>query len=172
MRHRAALVAGSLALALASLVPAAAGQGDPATDWRPFGGSWSVSGRRSTVPIEGGAEAAVVELRGAVALTRGEGISRGFHGQVIGFDDGQGVSLGRAVWTDEHGDRIYSRLKGEPLATGRRIVGTITGGTGRYEGLEGEYAFTWRYVVAAEDGVIQGRAVRLEGRVRRKGATP
>jgi len=91
---------------------------------------------------------------------------------VIGFDDGQGVSLGRAVWTDEHGDRIHSRLKGEPLATGRRIVGTITGGTGRYEGLEGEYAFTWQYVVAAEDGVIQGRAVRLEGRVRRKGTTP
>ena len=83
------------------------------------------------------------------------------------------MSVGRAVWTDERGDRIYSRLKGEPLATGRRIVGTITGGTGRYEGLEGEYSFTWQYVVvAAEDGQIQGRAVRLEGRVRRRGATP
>ena len=65
--------------------------------------------------------------------------------------------MGRAVWTDEHGDRIFSRLKGEPLATGRRIVGTITGGTGRYAGLEGEYSFTWQYVVAAEDGAIQGR---------------
>ena len=78
--------------------------------------------------------------------------------------------MGRAVWTDERGDRIYSRLKGEPLATGRRIVGTITGGTGRYAALEGEYSFTWQYVVAAEDGAIQGRAVRLEGRVRRTGA--
>jgi hypothetical protein len=172
MRHRAALVAGSLALALTSLVPAAASQGSGPADWRPFEGSWSASGRRQTVAVEGGSEAAVVELRGAVSLTRGDGISRGFHGQVIGFDDGLGVSLGRAVWTDEHGDRIYSRLKGEPLATGRRILGTITGGTGRYEGLEGEYAFTWQYVVAAEDGAIQGRAVRLEGRVRRKGATP
>ena len=108
--------------------------------------------------IEGGAEAAVVELWGAVALSRGDGLSRGFHGQAVGFDDGQGVSVGRAVWTDERGDRIYSRLKGEPLATGRRIVGTITGGTGRYAGLEGEYSFTWQYVVAAEDGAIQGRA--------------
>jgi len=172
MRHRAALVAGSLALALLGLVPAAAEEGVPSAEWRAFAGSWSVSGRRETVAVEGGAEAAVVELKGAVSLTRGDGIGRGFNGQVIGFDDGQGVSLGRAVWTDGHGDRIYSRLKGEPLATGRRIVGTITGGTGRYEGLEGEYAFTWQYVVAAEDGVIQGRAVRLEGRVRRKGATP
>jgi hypothetical protein len=165
-------VAGGLALALASLDPAAAGQGAPSAEWRAFEGSWSVSGRRQTVAVEGGAEAVVVELRGPLAVVRGDGLGRGFHGQVIGFDDGQGVILGRAVWTDEHGDRIYSRLKGEPLETGRRIVGTITGGTGRYAGLEGEYSFAWQYVVAAEDGAIQGRAVRLEGRVRRKAATP
>jgi hypothetical protein len=48
-------------------------------------------------------------------------------------------------------------------------VGTITGGTGRYAGLDGEYAFTWQYVVAPADGagVIQGRAADLSGRVRR-----
>ena len=172
MRRRAALAAGSLALALASLDLAAAGQGDPSPEWRAFEGSWSVSGKRSTVPIEGGATAAVVEVSGAVVLTSGEGLSRGFRGEAIGFDDGQGVSLGRAVWTDEHGDRLFSRLKGEPLETGRRIVGAITGGTGRYADLEGEYSFTWRYVLSTEDGAIQGRAVRLEGRVRRKGATP
>jgi hypothetical protein len=173
MRHGPALAAGSLALALASLVPSAAGQGVPAAEeWRAFEGSWSVSGRRQTVATGGGAEAAIVEWRGAVALSRGDGLGRGFHGQALGFDDGQGVSVGRAVWTDERGDRIYSRLKGEPLATGRRIVGTITGGTGRYEGLEGEYSFTWQYVVAAEDGEFQGRGVRLDGRVRRPGPTP
>jgi hypothetical protein len=173
LRHGAALAAGSLALALASLVPAAASQEATTGEWRTFEGTWSVSGRRQSVAVDGGAEAAVVELRGAVALSRGDGLGRGFHGQAVGFDDGQGVSVGRAVWTDERGDRVYSRLKGEPLATGRRIFGTITGGTGRYEGLEGEYSFTWQYVVvAAEDGQVQGRAVRLEGRVRRKGATP
>ena len=172
MRHRAALVAGGLALALASLVPAAAGQGAAPAGWKAFEGSWSVSGKRSTVPIEGGATAAVVEVSGAVVLTSGEGLSRGFRGEVIGFDDGQGVSLGRTVWTDEHGDRLFSRLKGEPIETGRRIVGTITGGTGRYAGLEGDYSFTWKYVLSAEDGAIQGRAARLEGRVRRKGTTP
>jgi hypothetical protein len=172
MRQGAALAAAGLALALASLVPAAASQEATTGEWRTFEGTWSVSGRRQSVAVEGGAEAAVVELRGAVALSRGDGLGRGFHGQAVGFDDGQGVSVGRAVWTDERGDRVYSRLKGEPLATGRRILGTITGGTGRYEGLEGEYSFTWQYVVAAEDGQVQGRAVRLEGRVRRKGATP
>ena len=173
MIQRLALAAGSLALALVGYVPRAAAQVVPSADeWRAFEGSWSISGRRQTVAVEGGAEAAIVEWRGAVALSRGESLGRGFFGHAIGFDDGQGASLGRAVWTDANGDRIYSRLKGEPLATGRRIVGMVTGGTGRYEGLEGEYSFTWQYVVAAEDGAFQGRGVRLEGRVRRKGTTP
>jgi hypothetical protein len=172
MRHGAALVAGSLALALVGQAPEAAGQGAAPAEWRAFEGSWSVSGKRATVPIEGGATAAVVEVSGAVVLTAAGGLSRGFRGEAVGLDDGQGVSLGRAVWTDEHGDRLFSRLKGEPLETGRRIVGTITGGTGRYAGLEGEYAFTWKYVLSGEDGAIQGRAVRLEGRVRPKAALP
>jgi hypothetical protein len=137
-----------------------------------FEGSWAVSGQRSTVPAEGGATAAIVRASGAVVLARADGLSHGFRGEAVTFDDGQGVSVGRAVWTDEHGDRLFSRLKGEPLQTGKRIVGTITGGTGRYAGLEGEYSFTWQYVLSAEDGAFQGRAVRLEGRVRRKGAAP
>jgi hypothetical protein len=169
--RRTALAAVSLALALATLEPAAAGKQTPATpDWRPFEGTWSATGRRQVVATEGGSVAAIVEISGAVVLTSGEGLSRGFRGAAIGFDDGQGASLGRAVWTDETGDRLFSRLEGEPLGTGRRLVGTITGGTGRYAGLEGEYSFRWQYLVPAEDGVIQGRSEGLQGRVRRAGA--
>jgi hypothetical protein len=161
------MAGGCLALALAGLPATGVAQAKPPADvWRAFEGSWTVSGRRHTVPVEGGATAAVVEISGAVVLTKAEGLSHGFRGEAVGFDDGQGLSLGRAVWTDEHGDRLFSRLKGEPLETGRRIVGTITGGTGRYAGLEGEYSLTWQYVLAADDGVIQGRAVRLQGQVR------
>ena len=101
-------------------------------------------------------------------LTSGEGLSGGFRGEAVGFDDGEGLSVGRSVWTDENGDRLFSRLKGEAIETGRRIVGSITGGTGRYAGLSGEYSFTWQYVLAAEDGRIQGRAVDLSGRIRRE----
>jgi len=171
MSYRAALVGGCLALALAGLVPARADPEPPSGEgWRSFEGTWSASGRRQTVAIEGGGAAVIVEISGAVVLTSGEGLSRGFRGEAIGFDDGQGLSLGRCVWTDENGDRLFSRLKGEPLQTGKRLFGTITGGTGRYAGLEGEYSFTWRYVVPAEDGIVQGRAVDLKGRVRRAGA--
>jgi hypothetical protein len=171
MNHRAALVAGSLALALTGFEPAVAGQEPTATEaWRPFEGTWSATGRRQTIPIERGAVAAIVEISGAVVLTSGEGLSKGFRGEAIGFDDGQGLSVGRAVWTDENGDRLFSRLRGEPLQTGKRLVGTIMGGTGRYAGLEGEFSFTWQYVVPAEGGVIQGRSLGLQGRVRPTGA--
>jgi len=159
---------GVLALALLGLGLTAEGQEPPSADgWRPFEGTWSASGRRQTIPVEGGARAAVVELSGAIVLRAGEGLSRGFAAETIAFDDGEGKTVGRGVWTDERGDRVFSRLTGEPLAAGRRIQGTITGGTGRYAGLEGEYSFAWQYLLASEDGVIQGRTGRLTGRVRR-----
>ena len=165
------LAGGCLALALAGLPATGVAQATPPADgWLAFEGSWAISGQRYTLPAEGGATAAVFEASGAVALTKAEGLSHGFRGEALTFDDGLGVSLGRAVWTDEHGDRLFSRLKGEPLETGKRIVGTITGGTGRYAGLEGEYSFTWQYLVPAEEGAIQGRAVDLKGRVRRAGS--
>jgi hypothetical protein len=132
-----------------------------------FQGTWSASGRRHAVELEGGKEAVIVDVSGAVVLSRGEGLSAGFRGEAIGFDDGDGLSVGRAVWTDESGDRLFSRLSGERIETGRRIVGTITGGTGRYAGLSGDYSFTWQYVLPTEDGRIQGRAVDLSGRIRR-----
>lgn len=167
MKRRAALAIG-LGFALVGL--AGGGQTSPPDSWRPFEGAWSASGRRQAIPTETGGSAAIVEVSGAVSLTLGEGLSRGFRAEFVGFDDGQGLSVGRSVWTDERDDRLFSRIKGESLQTGKRFVGTFTGGTGRYAGLEGEYSFTWQYVVSAEDGMIQGRTVGLSGRVRRAGA--
>lgn len=161
------LAGACLALVLAGGLAAS---GEPA--WRAIEGSWSVSGHRLTLPVEGGAEAVIVDVSGAVLLSTGEGLSRGFQGRALGFADGQGLAVGRCVWTDENGDRIFSRLKGEPIATGKRLLGTITGGTGRYAGLEGEYSLVWQYVVPGEDGLIQGRAVKLTGQVRQGSAQP
>ena len=121
--------------------------------------------------LEDGNTAAIVDLSGAVVITGGEGMGRGFRGEVIGFDDGEGMSVGRAVWTDERGDRVFSRLRGDAIAGGRRINAVITGGTGRYAGIEGSFAFTWKYVVAEDGDRIQGRAEDLTGRVRRAGTS-
>ena len=63
---------------------------------------------------------------------------------------------GQCVWTDERGDQVFSELKGEPLGTGSDFVGTITGGTGRYAGLTGEYRLRWQYVIETRTGRSAG----------------
>jgi hypothetical protein len=104
----------------------------------------------------GDRKAGIVYLSGSVVLTEPGGLSRGFRSQAIGFEDGYGTTLGQCVWTDERGDQIFFDLKGVPTETGRHIVGTVTGGTGRYAGLIGEYEFDWRYLIAGPDGELQG----------------
>jgi hypothetical protein len=163
----AALVA---AAAIPARAPAPAHQAPAPGAWRTFEGAFSASGQRQTLPTESGRPAVTVQLSGAVTITAGEGLSRGFRGEAIGFDDGAGLTVLRGVWTDERGDRIFSHLKGDTVAAGRHIVGTITGGTGRYAGITGEYSFDWEYVIEAEAGLISGRAVGLRGRFRTGGA--
>jgi hypothetical protein len=90
---------------------------------------------------------------------------------VLGFDDGTGLAAGRAVWTDERGDRVFSVLQGDILAAGtRQMRAIITGGTGRYAGFSGEYEFTWRHLIAVEGTQVNGQAVNLRGHVRPGGA--
>ncbi len=169
-RISAALVA-AIAGAALGLDPAVASEtGAPAEGWRSFEGSWSAVGSQQTVPTEGDRPAAIIRVAGTVFIASGGGLRRGFEGNAIFFDDGRGLGVGRAVWTDDRGDRIYSELKGEAAETGRRVSGTFTGGTGRYAELQGEYSMSWQYVVHAEDEVVQSRTADLKGRFRLGGA--
>lgn len=163
---RRALAATCAWLTLMSGPPAAM-----AGDWSRFEGRLSATGERQTLPTEGGRPAAIVRLSGTLILTGGDGLSRGFRCEAIGYDDGSTVRAGRAVWTDHRSDRIYSTMEGGPLQSGGRIRGRFTGGTGRYEGLTGEYEFTWQFVVSAE-GTVQGHATDVRGRFRRDPVSP
>jgi len=171
-------VSAVLAIALLAAVIAGAAASHPSgafqtpqtgAEWRAFDGTWSATGQRHILPTETGQPAVTAQLSGAVLLSAGDGLSRGFRGEAFGFDDGSGRTVGRAVWTDERGDQIFSQWTGERLASGRHISGTITGGTGRYAGITGEYGFAWQYLITTEGGTIQGRAVGLRGRVRSGG---
>lgn len=164
MRRSLLIVCGVLWMPLAAAV-SVAGPQSPG-DWRFFEGTWSASGQRQVLPTVSGSPAGTFQLSGAVALTGGAGLSRGFRGEAIGFDDGTGALVGQCVWTDEGGDRIYSQLKGETIASGRHVTGTVVGGTGRYSGLTGEFTLVWQYVVEGESDTFQGRTGNLRGRVR------
>jgi hypothetical protein len=161
----ASLLLSALMLASAAVGATARAQESP-QEWRAFAGSWSAVGRRQSLPTEGPRAAAIVRLSGAVVLSSAAGLSRAFHAEAIGFDDGNQIAAGRAVWTDTRGDLVFSALKGEAPATGRRIAGTITGGTGRYARITGDWELTWQFVVETEEGDVQGRASDLRGRFR------
>lgn len=155
-------------LALLAVAPGLPAQIAPSAEgWRPFDGSWSATGTRQTLPTEGERPAAVVRVSGTLLLTTGDGLARGFRGEAILFDDGTNPVVGRCVWTDDRGERIYSSLQGNSVEAGRRFTGNLTGGTGRYAGIAGDYSFSWQLVVEADDGVIQGQTVGLAGRFRR-----
>jgi hypothetical protein len=155
--------------AISASGPASAPQTPEASGQRSFEGTLSATGQRQSVPTESGRPAVTLQLSGPVAITAGEGLRRAFRSEVVGFEDGAGLTVLRGVWTDDHGDRIFSALRGETIASGRQIAATITGGTGRYAGITGEYSFEWRYVVEAEAGTISGRAIGLRGRYRLAG---
>jgi len=156
----------------APLSPLPVGQVPPAAQaGQAFTGTWSASGQRQSLMTELTRQAMTVQLSGAVAITTGTGLARGFRGEAIGFDDGGGLAAGSVVWTDDRGDRIYSVLRGEAMAAaGRQILGTITGGTGRYAGFAGEYAFTWQHVITTDGNSVNGRAIDLRGRVQPGGS--
>jgi hypothetical protein len=137
-----------------------------------FEGTWSAVGHRQLLKTEPDRAAVTVQLSGAVSITTGTGLSRGFRGEAIGFDDGAGLIAARAVWTDDKGDRIFSGIFGDAFASaGRQMRGTITGGTGRYAGITGEYEFRWQTMVTVDDTSVNGRTVDLRGRVRASGGS-
>jgi hypothetical protein len=135
-------------------------------EWLEFEGSWNGTGSRQTISLGEGRVSSIVDLKGTMLLAGPDRPGVGFHSQVIGLVDSATGFQGRSVWTDEHGDQVFSELQGEGTAAKNRITGTILSGTGRYAGATGSYEFSWQWVMEAEDGSIQGRAVDLKGRVR------
>ena len=138
----------------------------PDSEWRAFQGTWTATGSRNIMRLGGDRRAAVSSFDGSLVLVGPSRPGVGFRSEAIVFSDTVTGLVGRAVWTDEHGDRAYSELRGEGSATNNKIIGTFMGGTGRYAGATGSYEFSWRFVLENEDGAVQGQSVGLKGRVR------
>jgi hypothetical protein len=162
---RALALTGLLALAACGPVSSPEAPRDGG-GWREFQGTWTASGSRHTIPLGGDRRSSIANLNGSLLLSGAARPGVGFRAEAIVLSDSATGMLGRAVWTDERGDQVYSELRGEGTATGNRIAGTFVGGTGRYAGAEGSYEFSWRFVLEAEDGTVQGQSVGLAGRVR------
>jgi hypothetical protein len=158
-----------LVLLAAACAPASEPQlsGSESGGWLEFTGSWNAAGSRNSISLGTDRRSSIVNLRGSLLLAGTGRPGVGFRSEVLGLTDSATGFSGRSVWTDEHGDQVYSELTGEGTAAQNHITGTIFGGTGRYAGATGTYEFSWQWVMEAEDGSIQGRATDLKGRVRR-----
>ena len=130
-----------------------------------FEGSWNAAGSRHSISLGEGRIGSIVDLKGTLLLAGPGRPGVGFQSEVIGLVDTARGFQGRSVWTDEHGDQVFSELEGEGTAAKNRITGTVLSGTGRYAGVTGSYEFSWQWVMDDEDGSIHGRAVDLKGRV-------
>ena len=134
-------------------------------DWREFQGTWTAVGNRHVIPLGGNRSASIADFNGSLMLAGPSRPAVGFRAEAIVLNDSVTGMLGRAVWTDEHGDQVYSELRGETTATGNRLFGTFLGGSGRYTGATGSYEFAWRFLLEAEDGTVEGQSMGLKGKV-------
>ena len=159
--------------ALLAIAALAATQVARAEDgWRDFEGSWNASGTVQTISLGDKRRASIADLSGSLLLSGPSRPGVGFRGEAIAFSDSETGMTGRAVWTDQNGDQVFSEIRGGGPTKGSKVEGTFIGGTGRYAGATGTYQFTWQYVIADEDGTIQGHAVGLKGRVRAEKTKP
>ena len=156
-----------LAVAAAACGPATVSPRPAAApgEWLEFEGSWNAAGSRHTISLGEGRIGSIVNLKGTMLLAGPGRPGVGFQSEVIGLADSATGFQGRSVWTDEHGDQVFSELEGDGTAAKNRVTGTVLSGTGRYAGVTGSYEFSWQWVMDDEDGSIHGRAVDLKGRV-------
>ncbi len=157
-----------LAFAVTACRPATESPKPPETpsEWLEFEGSWNAAGSRRTISLGAERRGSILDLSGTMLLAGPKRPGVGFRSEVIALVDSETGLVGRSVWTDERGHQLFSELQGEGTAARNHITGKFLGGTGRYTGASGTYEFSWQWVMEAEDGAIQGRAIDLKGRVR------
>jgi len=133
--------------------------------WHEFQGTWTATGSRTSIPLGDGRRASIAKFEGTVILVGPSRPVVGFRAEALTLNDTATGLVGRAVWTDDRGDRVYSELRGEGASTGNKLVGKFLGGTGRYSGAFGSYEFSWRFVLETEDGQVQGQSMSLNGTI-------
>lgn len=155
---------------LAWLGPVALAETQPVERQGTFDGNWQLVGEAKTVET-GGESVILLRASGPVSVTGSGGMKTSFTSECVGASDGETGGAGRCVWTDEDGDQLFLSLAGEiigPAGTFRETRGSVTGGTGKYVGLEGDYVADWLFVPSQlEKGKVSAHGTKLKGSWRR-----
>ena len=135
------------------------------SEWHEFQGTWTAAGSRTSIPLGDDRRASTARFEGSLLLAGRSRPAVGFRAEALVLNDSATGLSGRAVWTDDRGDQIFSELTGNGDSTGNKIIGKFVGGTGRYSGAVGSYEFSWRFVLETEDGQVQGQSMGLNGAI-------
>ena len=134
-------------------------------EWHDFQGTWTAAGSRHRIPFGDGRRASTAKFEGSLLLAGPSRPAVGFRAEALVLNDTATGLVGRAVWTDDRGDQIFSELTGNGDSTGNKLIGKFVGGTGRYSGATGGYEFSWRFVLETEEGQVQGQSMGLNGTI-------
>jgi hypothetical protein len=131
-----------------------------------FQGSWTATGTAQTLDLGESRSASILRLRGTIVTESAEGLTLALQSDCIGLNlrDDRTTGIGRCVWTDSDGDRVFSEVTGALSGMVSKLRGHFIGGTGKYAGLEGGYELEWRYIRAIEEeNTIHGYSTSLTG---------
>jgi hypothetical protein len=158
-------MAGLMVMTACSRTPPTTQAPSAGDGWHQFQGTWTATGSRISIPLGNGRRASTAKFEGSLVLAGASRPAVGFRAESIVFNDTDTGMVGRAVWTDDRGDQIFSEITGNGDSTGNHFVGKFVGGTGRYTGASGGYEFAWRFVAENEDGSVQGQSMGLNGKI-------
>jgi len=132
-----------------------------------FDAYWAMSGTVHTVEVTGRGMAAAGGLTGTVTVQTSEGPVPSFETDCVIFADDKSGGTGRCVWTGTSGDQVFVELRSSgPVGSGH-ARGSFTGGTGRFEGIDGQFTFEWNYSVrGGSDASLDGATLAMRGRYR------
>ena len=135
----------AVAIPLLSLFGAGAGQAGEVARQGTFQANWKLDGTTESVELDGKLMS-VYRLGGPVDVRRSDGLAAEFESACSGVSDEKTGGMARCTWTDGDGDVIFLRFTGRIIGstgTTREAEGTILGGLGKYEGLEGSIHTEW-----------------------------
>jgi hypothetical protein len=132
-----------------------------------FTGTWIASGERQVQDFVEGREVFTFRVKGHVNLKDGLGEVADFWSACSGLWDAETGSTARCVWRGLEGQKVFIVMNRQPLKEGVQVTGKIIGGTGKLEGIEGAFTFTWTAVFIDEDNnTLTGHTENISGTYR------
>lgn len=132
-----------------------------------FEGTLTASGHRHMFDFQKGRPVFTFAMEGHVNLANAVGATGDFWATWVGLWDAKTGGTIRCVWDDMKGQKIFVELSGTRMKAGASLTGQFVGGTGAYQGIEGNFIFTWTTLAFdADDEIIAGYAKDVKGTYR------